>query len=111
LATWPSDDQAGLLEVFAKRGSRLGGFSGQYLLRFLGWDAFVLSGDVLLCLRDSGVPISATGTSKKDLKAAQAQINAWARESGLPATHVSRICALSIGENHDVARLKEVMQL
>ena len=111
LANWPADDQAGLLEVFAKRGSRLGGFSGQYLLRFLGWDAFVLSGDVLLCLRDSGIPISATGTSKKDLKAAQAQINAWAKESGLPVTHVSRICALSIGENHDVARLKEVMQL
>ena len=111
LANWPADDQVGLLEVFAKRGSRLGGFSGQYLLRFLGWDAFVLSGDVLLCLRASGVPISATGTSKKDLKAAQAQINAWAKESGLPITHVSRICALSIGENHDVARLKEVMQL
>ena len=60
LANWPADDQAGLLDVFAKRGSRLGGFSGQYLLRFLGWDAFVLSGDVLLCLRDAGVPISAT---------------------------------------------------
>jgi 3-methyladenine DNA glycosylase Tag len=111
LANWPADDQVGLLEVFARRGSRLGGFSGQYLLRFLGWDAFVLSGDVLLCLRDSGVPISATGTSKKDLKAAQAQINAWAKEGGLPITHVSRICALSIGENYDVARLKEVMQL
>ena len=61
LAAWPADDQVGLLEVFAKRGSRLGGFSGQYLLRFLGWDAFVLSGDVLLCLRDAGVPISANG--------------------------------------------------
>src|SRR6266478_1451265 len=111
LAKWPADDQVGLLEVFAKRGSRLGGFSGQYLLRFLGWDAFVLSGDVLLCLRDSGVPLSATGTSKKDLRAAQAQINAWAKESNLPITHVSRICALSIGENYDVARLKEIMQL
>ena len=111
LAGWPADDQVGLLEVFAKRGSRLGGFSGQYLLRFLGWDAFVLSGDVLLCLRDSGVPIGASGTSKKDLLAAQTQLNAWAKESGLPMTHVSRICALSIGENHDVARLKEIMQL
>ncbi|MFI5001866.1 MAG: DNA-3-methyladenine glycosylase I [Reyranellales bacterium] len=111
LAAWPADDQVGLLEILAKRGSRLGGYSGQYLLRFLGWDAFVLSGDVLLCLRDSGVPLSATGTSKKDLRAAQAQLNAWAKESGLPLTHVSRICALSIGENHDVARLKEVMQL
>jgi 3-methyladenine DNA glycosylase Tag len=111
LASWPADDQVGLLEVFAKRGSRLGGFSGQYLLRFLGWDAFVLSGHVLLCLRDAGVPISATGTSKKDLRAAQAQLNAWKEESGLPMAHVSRICALSIGENYDVARLKEIMQL
>ena len=92
LATWPADDQVGLMEVFAKRGSRLGGFSGQYLLRFLGWDAFVLSGSVLLCLRDSGVAIGA-GTSKKDLRAAQAQFNAWKQESGLPITHISRICA------------------
>lgn len=111
IANWPTDDQAGLLDVLAKRGSRLGGHSGQYLLRFLGWDAFVLSGDVLLCLRDAGVPLSATATSKKDLRAAQGQLNAWRKESGLPMTHVSRICALSIGENHDVARLKEIMQL
>ncbi len=110
LANWPADDQVGLLEVFAKRGSRLGGFSGQYLLRFLGWDAFVLSGHVLLCLRVSGVAIGA-GTSKKDLRAAQAQFNDWKEESGLPIAHISRICALSIGENYPVERLKEVMQL
>jgi 3-methyladenine DNA glycosylase Tag len=110
LAAWPADDQAGLLAVLAKRGSRLGGYSAQYLLRFLGWDAFVLSGDVLMCLRDSGVPIT-KGTSKKDLRLAQVQLNAWAKESGLPITHVSRICALSIGENRPVARLKEIMQL
>jgi len=110
LAAWPADDQVGLMELLAKRGTRLGGFSGQYFLRFLGWDAFVLQGDVLTCLRDSGVPIG-TGTSKKDLRAAQAQLNDWAKESGLPISHVSRICALSIGENHPVARLKEVMQI
>jgi 3-methyladenine DNA glycosylase Tag len=110
LANWPADDQVGLQEVLAKRGSRLGGFSGQYFLRFIGWDAFVLSGHVLLCLRDAGVPLSATGTSKKDLRAAQVQLNAWKAESGLPMAHVSRICALSIGENYDVARLKEIMQ-
>jgi 3-methyladenine DNA glycosylase Tag len=111
LATWPADDQVGLQEILAKRGSRLGGYSGQYLLRFLGWDAFVLSESVLLCLRDSGVALGEAGTSKKDLRAAQAQLNAWRAESGLPMTHVSRICALSIGENHPVARLKEIMQL
>jgi 3-methyladenine DNA glycosylase Tag len=110
LANWPGDDQVGLLDVLARRGSRLGGYSGQYLLRFLGWDAFVLSGHVLLCLRDAGVAISATGTSKKDLRAAQAQLNAWKEESGLPMAWVSRICALSIGENYDIARLKEIMQ-
>jgi 3-methyladenine DNA glycosylase Tag len=109
LAAWPADDQVGLMEFLGKRGSRLGGFSGQYFLRFLGWDAFVLQNDVLTCLRDSGVPIG-TGTSKKDLRLVQTQLNTWAKESGLPISHVSRICALSIGENHPVARLKEIMQ-
>lgn len=110
LAAWPADDQIGLLEVFAKRGSRLGGFSGQYLLRFLGRDSFILTGDLMMCLRDSGVPISEKGTSRKDQKLAQAQINEWAQESGLPLTHISRICSMSIGENHDVARLAEAMR-
>lgn len=110
LAAWPADDQIGLLEIFAKRGSRLGGFSGQYLLRFLGRDSFILTGDLMMCLRDAGVPISEKGTSKKDQKLAQAQINEWARESGLPLTHISRICSMSIGENHDAARLAENMR-
>ena len=110
LAAWPADDQIGLLDVFAKRGSRLGGFSGQYLLRFLGRDSFILTGDLMMCLRDAGVPISEKGTSKKDLKLAQAQINEWAKESGLPLTHISRICSMSIGENHDAARLAETMR-
>lgn len=110
LAAWPADNQIGLLDVFAKRGSRLGGFSGQYLLRFLGRDSFILTGDLMMCLRDAGVPISEKGTSKKDHKLAQAQINEWARESGLPLTHISRICSMSIGENHDAARLAENMR-
>ena len=110
LAAWPAGDQVGLLEVLDKQGSRLGGNSGQYLLRFLGRDSFILTNDLLLCLRDCGVPISDKGTSKKDRRLAQAQINAWATESGLPLTHISRICALSIGENHAVERLQEVMQ-
>ncbi|MBV8392841.1 MAG: DNA-3-methyladenine glycosylase I [Alphaproteobacteria bacterium] len=110
LAAWPADDQVGLMELLARRGTRLGGFTGQYFLRFLGWDAFVLQGDVLACLRDSGVAIG-TGTSKKDLRAAQAQFNAWRKESGLPIAHISRTCALSIGTNHPVADLKDLMQL
>src|SRR5580704_2725640 len=80
LANWPADSQIGLLDILAKRGSRLGGYSGQYLLRFLGRDSYVLSGDVLLCLRDAGVALSDKGTSKKDALAAQTQLNAWAKE-------------------------------
>ena len=101
LANWPADDQAGLMEVLDKRGSRLGGFSGQYLLRFLGWDAFVLSGDVLLCLRDAGVPIG-SGTSKKDLRAAQAQLNAWA-QGKRPADH-PRLAHLRLVDRHQPRR-------
>jgi 3-methyladenine DNA glycosylase Tag len=110
LAAWPAGDQLGLLQILGKRGARLGGFTGQYLLRFLGRDSYILTNDLMLCLRDSGVPISEKGTSKKDLLLAQTQINAWAKESGLPLTHISRICSMSIGENYPPERLREVMQ-
>ena len=46
LAGWPPSNEAGLLEALAKRGGRLGGNTGQMLLRFLGYDAFVTSKDV-----------------------------------------------------------------
>jgi 3-methyladenine DNA glycosylase Tag len=100
LAKWPSSDQIGLLNLLAKRGSRLGGNTGQMLLRFLGWDGFVTSQDVVACLRDAGLDIAAEVTSKGDLAKVQAQFNAWAAETGLPYAHLSRICAMSIGENH-----------
>jgi 3-methyladenine DNA glycosylase Tag len=100
LAKWPSSDQIGLLNLLAKRGSRLGGNTGQMLLRFLGWDGFVTSQDVVACLRDAGLDIAAEVTSKGDLAKVQAQFNAWAAETGLPYLHLSRICAMSIGENH-----------
>jgi 3-methyladenine DNA glycosylase Tag len=100
LAKWPSSDQIGLLNLLAKRGSRLGGNTGQMLLRFLGWDGFVTSQDVVACLRDAGLDIAAEVTSKGDLAKVQAQFNAWAAETGLPYVHLSRICAMSIGESH-----------
>jgi len=102
LAKWPSSDQVGLLELLAKRGSRLGGNTGQMFLRFLGWDGFVTSRDVVACLRDAGLDVAEAITSKRDLAKVQAQFNAWAEETGLPYTHLSRICALSIGENYGI---------
>jgi len=99
LAAWPSSDQIGLLDLLAKRGSRLGGNTGQMLLRFVGWDGFVTSQDVVACLRDAGLDIATEVKSKGDLAKVQAQFNAWAAETGLSYTQLSRICALSIGEN------------
>ena len=99
LAKWPSSDQIGLLDLLAKRGSRLGGNTGQMFLRFVGWDGFVTSQDVVACLRDAGLDIAAEVKSKGDLAKVQAQFNAWAAETGLPYAHLSRICAMSVGEN------------
>jgi 3-methyladenine DNA glycosylase Tag len=106
LAQWPVDDQVGLLDLLAKRGVRLGARTGQYFLRFIGKDSFVTSSDVVACLRDAGLDISENPTSKKDLGKIQAQFNAWSKETGLPLTHLSRICAMSIGENYAAEMLR-----
>jgi 3-methyladenine DNA glycosylase Tag len=105
LASWPLDDHLGLLELLAKRGARLGGHTGQYFLRFIGRDCFMTSRDVVACLREAGLDISQKPSSKKDLARIQAQFNAWAEETGLPYTHLSRICAMSTGNNYDATTL------
>jgi len=109
LAKWPSSDEAGLLELLSKRGSRLGGNTGQIMLRFLGWDGFVMSRDVVLCLRDAGLDIAETVTSKRDLAKVQARFNAWAEETGLAYVQISRICAMSIGENYAEETLASII--
>jgi 3-methyladenine DNA glycosylase Tag len=109
LAEWPSSDEIGLLNLLVKRGSRLGGNTGQMLLRFLGWDGFVTSRDVVACLRDAGLDIAEEVKSKGDLAKVQAQFNAWAKETGLSYLHISRICAMSIGENYEATELNRRM--
>ncbi len=44
------------------------GMTGQMLLRFLGWDGFSTSKDVVACLRDSGLDIAEEVKSKRDLE-------------------------------------------
>jgi len=109
LAEWPADDQIGLMDYLARHGSRLGGNTGQYLLRWLGWDAFVLSADMVAALRDAELDIAATPTSKRDRARIQWQMNEWHEETGLPYAHLSRILALSIGENRSPEALREYM--
>jgi 3-methyladenine DNA glycosylase Tag len=100
LSNWPASDEIGLLNLLTKQGSRLGGNTGQMFLRFVGWDGFVTSRDVVACLREAGIDIAEEVKSKGDLAKVQAAFNAWAEETKLPYAHLSRICALSIGENY-----------
>ena len=109
LAQWPADDQVGLMAYLGKHGSRLGGNTGQYFLRWLEWDAFIVSADMAAALRDAGLDIAESPTSKKDIDKIQAQLNTWAAQTGLPRRHISRILAMSIGENHSPEALREYM--
>ena len=54
----------------------------------------MISRDVSAALRDAGLDIAEQPTSKRDLAKVQAQFNAWAQETGLPYTHLSRIAAM-----------------
>lgn len=105
LAAWPPTDQIGLWDLLAKRGSRLGGNTGRYFLRFIGYDGFMITRDISAALRDAGLEIAEIPTSKRDLAKVQAQFNKWAAETDLPYTHLSRICAFSIGENYSAETL------
>lgn len=94
---WPSSDLVGLWAVMKKRGGRLGGMSGQYSLRFLGKDCFILSRSVVRALQEAGV-IDGAATSQKALMAVQAAFNAWRDESGESYTRMSRVLAMSVAE-------------
>lgn len=96
LKSWPKDDQVGLLDVLKTRGSRLGGNTGQYFLRFNGWDAFILSRDVVAALIREGV-IDKQPTGKAAMRKVQDAFNAWADESGKSRVAISRTLALSVG--------------
>ena len=109
LATWPADDQIGLTAFLGKHGSRLGGNTGQYLLRWLGWDTFIVSADMAAALRDAGLEIAENPTSRKDLSAIQQQLNEWRAETGLPYAHLSRILSMSIGVNRTAEELAQYM--
>ena len=95
IAGWPSHDFVGLVEVLGKRGSRLGGATAQYFLRFAGVDSFIFSNDVVARLIAEGV-IDKPPTSMKARRAAQEAFNGWASESGRSLTEISRTLAFSV---------------
>lgn len=95
LSEWPEDDLVGLLLYLKKAGSRLGGHTGQYFLRFMGKDTFIFSKDVVRVLIAEGI-VDREPTSKSGLIAVQNAFNTWRGETGLPYCQLSRIMAASI---------------
>ena len=96
VSQWPDSDMIGLLDVLKKRGSRLGGNTGTYFLRFMGKESFILSADVTARLVAENV-IDKPATSKKALKQVQEAFNAWSDESGRGLKEISRVLAMSVG--------------
>lgn len=101
LNTYPASRQIELMAFLKTHGSRLGGQTGQWFLRYIGKDAFVLSQDVVLALQLAGLDIPDQPSAKRDLNKIQQVFNDWADETGLPYTHLGKIAAYSVGVNYD----------
>ena len=95
-ANWPRGDYVGLLAILKKRGARLGGNTGQYFLRFMGVDSFVLSRDVVARLIAEGV-VDKSPSSQRQMQAVQRAFDTWHEQSGRSLTEISRVLALSTG--------------
>lgn len=95
LAKWPADDVVGLYAMLKSRGARLGGMTGPYALRRLGYDGFILSKSVVVALNMAGV-LEGAATSKKAQMGAQEAFNRWREESGESYARISRTLALSV---------------
>jgi 3-methyladenine DNA glycosylase Tag len=106
VANWPNTELVDLFTLLKKRGARLGGMSGQRLVRLIGKDGFILTEDVVACLKDAGVKVAANPISKQDLQKIQNVFNQWHEETNLPYSHLSRIAAYSIGKNFPPSQLK-----
>lgn len=95
IASWPRTEYHLLLEEMHKRGDRLGAMTGQYFLRFMQVDSYILSRDVTAALIREGV-VDKQVTSKKAKADVQAAFNTWMDQSGRGLTDISRVLARSI---------------
>ncbi len=95
IGNWPPSDTVGLFAMMKARGTRLGGTTGQYALRFAGFDNFILSKSVIAGLKAAGV-IDGPATSKTAQAKIQAAFNDWHQESGESYAAISRVLAYSV---------------
>jgi 3-methyladenine DNA glycosylase Tag len=96
ISGWPAQELIDLFAVLKNSGSRLGGMTGQRVLRNMGKDTFIITADVVRCLQRSGLDIGDNPTSKRELRLIQGAFNQWHADSERPFSHISRICALSL---------------
>jgi 3-methyladenine DNA glycosylase Tag len=96
ISRWPGQELIELFALLKNQGSRLGGMTGQRVLRNMGKDTFIVTADVVRCMQRSGLDIGDNPTSKRELRLIQAAFNHWHEDSKLPFSHISRICALSL---------------
>jgi 3-methyladenine DNA glycosylase Tag len=96
IGNWPVQELIDLFTLLKSRGSRLGGMTGQRVLRNMGKDTFIVTTDVVRCLQRSGLDIGDNPGSKRELRLIQGAFNRWHEESELPYSHLSRIAALSV---------------
>ncbi|MDQ2091583.1 DNA-3-methyladenine glycosylase I [Marimonas arenosa] len=95
LGGWPATDFVGLLDLLKREGSRLGGTTGQYAMRFMRRDGFILSRDVTARLIAEGVIDKPVG-SKSAMAAVQKAFNNWMQQSGRSLTEISQTLARSV---------------
>ena len=98
LAAWPEEDMVGLWDLLKRRGSRLGGSTGQFFLRRIGVDTPLLTADVESALREQGVVEQKSLSSRKAQIAIQEAFNTWREESGRSLSEISKILACSVGD-------------
>ncbi len=94
-AAWPFEGYMELCLALKARASRLGGRTGQYVMRRLGRDALILSSAVVKALVHVDV-VTGEPSSKKDFAAIQKALDAWRGESGRGLTQMSQILAWSL---------------
>ncbi len=98
ISQWPPSNIIELFKLLKKRGARLGGNTGQRVLRQIGIDSFILSPDVLQALRQADIGFYGSASSMKDMKLIQSTFNIWHKETQLSYTHMSKILSYSVGD-------------
>ena len=96
IADWPASDYVGLVQVLKSQGSRLGGTTGQYFLRNMGKESFILTRDVVARLVAEGI-VDKAPTSKRAMADVQAAFNTWREQSGESFNVISRVLAQTVG--------------